>query len=84
MERHAQTPPIESAAKENASAEETQIGAASRELLSPGNLREPGLLREALRALGNAYYRSGKRKFQTRCFLSDFEKCLSRRGILKK
>ena len=36
--------------------------------------REPGLLRAALRALGNADYRSGGREFETLRFLSDLKK----------
>ena len=58
----AQTSPIESAAKESSSAEKTPIGGASRESLSPGNLREPGLQEAAVRtALGNG--QTGEQKF---------------------
>ena len=52
----AQTLPIESAAKESASAEKTPIGGGSRESLSPGNLRGPGMREADVRAaLGSGY-----------------------------
>ena len=56
-------PTIGSAAKESASAKKTLIGGASREPLSPGNLREPGL-REA--ALGSGH--RGTKVFFVMCF----------------
>ena len=46
--------------------EETLIGRASRERLSPGNLREPGLCWEIVReALGNTDCKLGERELQT-------------------
>ena len=58
----AQTPPIESAAKKNASVEETPIGGTPREPASPGNLRKPGLREAAVRAaLGSEH--TGEREF---------------------
>ena len=50
--------------------EETPIGEASKGVIA----REPVLFTAALRALGNGYYSSGEREFQTLRFLSDFEK----------
>ena len=62
VKHHRQTPPIESAAKESASVEETPIGGASREPLSPGHLREPRLREAAVRtALGSGH--TGEREF---------------------
>ena len=69
----AKTPPIESTAKENANAEETPIEAASQKPLPPGNLREPGVRRAAVRVALGATYRSGERK--SHCvFSSDLKK----------
>ena len=78
-----QTPMIESAAKESASAEKTPIGGASREPLLPGNPREPGLRESAVRAAFDADYRSGERKLH--CVVSsDFEKNAHQRARCPK
>ena len=69
----AQTPPIESATKESASAEETSIGGASREPLSPGNLREPGLREATVREALDADYISGEHELHC-VFSSDLKK----------
>ena len=55
-------PPIESDAKESASTEKAPIEGASREPLSPGNLKKPGLREAAVRAaLGSGH--TGEEKF---------------------
>ena len=63
---------IESAAKESAIAEKTPIAGASRELLSPGNLREPRLRWVAVRASALGSGHTGELKFSF--FSSNFEK----------
>ena len=58
------------------STEETLIGGASRELLSPENLRQPGLREAAMTAaLGNGH--TGEREFP---FLMFWRKCFSQTG----
>ena len=68
-----QTPTIESAAKESASAEKIPIGGALREPLLPGNPREPELRAATVRTTLHADYRSGERELHC-VFSSDSEK----------
>ena len=70
----AKTPPIESAAKEGASAEKTPIGGASQEPLSPGNLKEPELREAVVRAAPGSGH-TGEREFLF--FICFWRKCFS-------